>query len=178
MQRSINPKCKLCVLVDSTTAIIPEEEMVAGFDKSTMRSNLSLPVFLNRLTKHWNQLALNTNAIVIYVSQLRINPAQLYGNPERIPGGNGVLFYPSIVNKVKRVKGGLILDAGGAPVGLQSVITNMKNKMGGNSTEGLKCGFQAMFHEPKWKFMSSKDLIKLAERNKRSRKHGGNSEEE
>jgi RecA/RadA recombinase len=164
LQRTFNPNCKIAMIVDSTTAAIPEEEMLGGFTNQNMRTRVSPAVFLNQLTKRWNQIALNCNAIVIYIAQLRINPNQMYGNPERIPGGNGILFYPSIVNKVKRV-------------GLQSIITNYKNKVGGGSIEGLKCGFQAHFQESRWKFLSAAKLIKIAKAKKRANASEGSEEE-
>ena len=157
MQRRLRPEGKVCVMVDSTTAIEPEEELLHELDEQNMRTGLSLPKFLNRLTKRWTQVALNCNAIIIYIAQLRINPQQMFGNPEVIPGGNGILFYPSSINKVRRMKKGLMIQSG-TPVGLMSVITNMKNKMGGGSVEGLKCGFKAKFQEYDWKFMSVKKL--------------------
>jgi RecA/RadA recombinase len=178
LQRTFNPNCKIAMIVDSTTAAIPEEEMLGGFTNQNMRTRVSPAVFLNQLTKRWNQIALNCNAIVIYIAQLRINPNQMYGNPERIPGGNGILFYPSIVNKVKRVKGGLIMDKRNEnPVGLQSIITNYKNKVGGGSIEGLKCGFQAHFQESRWKFLSAAKLIKIAKAKKRANASEGSEEE-
>lgn len=159
LQRQLKPQGKRILLVDSTTAIVPEEEMLAGMDKANMRTQLSLPIILNRLTKRWNQVALNTNTLIIYISQIRIDPMAMFGNPERIPGGKGLLFYPSIICQLRRAnKGGNVKSPEGNVIGLRSVIKNLKNKAGSGSTEGKSCGFKAMFHKNSWQFMSAKDL--------------------
>lgn len=159
MQRQYNrDNCKLCMVVDSTTAIEPMDELQAGLSGQNMRTKMLAP-FLNLLTKRWNKVAFNTNAIIIYICQLRNNPMQMFGNPEYIPGGAGVLYYPSSINKVKRArKGGLLYDAAGQPIGIASVITNIKNKVGGGSIEGAKVGFQAALNEYDWRFMGAKAL--------------------
>lgn len=159
MQRTLKPQGKRAILVDSTTAIQPEEEMVHGLDDQNMRSRLSLPVFMNLMTKRWNQIALNTNTLVIYVSQIRIDPTAMFGDPTRIPGGKGILFYPHVINVLKRAnKGGMIKDSNDNLIGLRTVITNMKNKAGGGSLERSQCGFKAYFNKNKWKFMAAKEL--------------------
>lgn len=159
LQRSINPQGKIAMLVDSTTAIVPEEEMVAGIDKQNMRTRLSLPIFLNMLLKRWQQVALNTNALVVLVSQIRIDPTAMFGNPERIPGGKGLLFYPAVIAQLRRAnKGGTIVDANGDVIGLRSTIKNLKNKTGGKSVEGRRCGMKAYFGKNRWKFVSAKDI--------------------
>jgi RecA/RadA recombinase len=155
MQRTIDMDCKICMVVDSTTAVEPIEEIELGLDEQNMRSKMQAP-FLNRLTKRWNKVAANTNAIIIYIAQLRTNPMQLFGNPEYIPGGSGVLYYPSCINKVRRaVKGGLLYGADGVPIGVASKIVNIKNKVGGGSVEGATVGFTAKFNEYDWTFMST-----------------------
>lgn len=165
-QRVNNPKGKLIVVVDSTTAAVPGMEQDAGFSDANMRTKLSHAEFLNKLTKKWNKLAPNVNALVIYIAQLRINPMALqYTDPEYIPGGKGILLYPHSINKMNRIKGGMI-KVGEEVVGVQSSIRNIKNKVGGGSIECLSCGMRAMFHQNKWRFMTVKQLRALADKEK------------
>lgn len=173
LQRQINrDDCKICMIVDSTTAVEPIEQVVAGIDGQNMRTKMLAP-FLNYLTKRWNKIAFNTNALIIYIAQLRTNPGQMFGNPEYIPGGAGVLYYPSSINKVKRAKkGGLLYGPNNEPIGIASVITNIKNKVGGNSVEGARCGFQAALNDYNWKFMSTKRL----DSKMKGREKGGDEE--
>lgn len=160
MQRQLNDSCKIYLGVDSTTAVEPIEELEAGLAGQNMRTKMLAP-FLNRMTKRWNKVAANTNAIILYIAQLRTNPGQLFGNPEYIPGGAGVLYYPSSINKVRRArKGGLLYGPDNVPIGVASVIVNVKNKVGGGSVEGARCGFKAQFNEMNWKFMPASKLQK------------------
>lgn len=157
MQRRKNPQVKIALGVDSTTAIQPEEEMAAGLTEQNMRTRMSLAPFLNLLTKRWVPLALHTNSIVILISQLRTNPrAAMFGNPEYVPGGNGILFYPSIVCWMRRVRNIKIRNR---VVGLEAIIRNRKNKAGGGSVEYGEIGVKAFFEEGKdWEFVEAEDL--------------------
>ena len=168
-QRFTDPKGKIALVVDSTTAAVPEMEEQAGFSDRNMRTKLSHAEFLNGLTKKWNKLAPNVNAIIIYIAQLRINPMEQFGDPEYIPGGKGILLYPHSINKMNRVRGGLIKVADEV-VGVQSQIRNIKNKVGGGSVECMKCGVRAMFQKNVWKFMSVKELKALVDREKEKEK--------
>lgn len=173
LQRQINPTGKIALLIDSTTAIVPERELEAGIDEQNMPSRLSLPVFLNGLLKRWQQVALNTNALIVLISQIRINPGVMFGNPEKIPGGKGQYFYPAIICQLRRgKKRGVILDSEGDVIGLNTVMKNLKNKVGGHSVEGRRCGVRIMFprrtgkktfSKGKWKFLPAKALDKPTE---------------
>lgn len=155
-RHKINPKGKLCVVVDSTTAAVPAEEMAGDFTDQNMRTKLLAP-FLNQLTKTWMSMAPAMNALVIYVSQLRVNPGQMFGNPEYMPGGKGIYFFPHVICTMRRVKNGEILQ-NGVQVGVKSILTNIKNKTGGGSVEHLKCGMKAYFNKPVWKFSTVKEI--------------------
>lgn len=168
MQRQYDANCKLFMMVDSTTAVEPAEQAEAGFADQNMRTKLLAP-FLNMMTKRWNKVAANTNAIIIYICQLRTNPMQMFGNPEYIPGGAGVLFYPSSICKVKRVGGGNLYGPDGQPIGVASKIQNIKNKVGGGSVEGARCGFQAKFNEFEWTFSTVKRLESVMDKEKKKR---------
>jgi RecA/RadA recombinase len=157
LRRKLNPHGKLVVTVDSTTAFCPEEEMAAAFNQN-MRTRMSPAVFLNTLTKRWVNLALHTNAMVFLIAQLRDNPNP-YGQPKRITGGNGILYYPSCIVWMNRVKGGEI-KKNKDQVGTQGEIKNTKNKVGAGSEERKRCGYKCYFYKNAWKFMDSKKLKK------------------
>lgn len=159
MQQEINPKGKRVLVVDSTTAISPEEELAKDIDEQNMRTQMSLPMFLNKLLKRWQHVALNTNTLILLISQIRIDPMAMFGNPERLPGGKGLHFYPAVIAQLRRAsKGGTILDGQGEVIGLRSTITNLKNKTGWGSVEHRKCGMKAFFIRNKWKFLPPKKV--------------------
>ena len=157
LRRRQNPKGKLCVVVDSVTSLSPEEEMVAGLTDQNMRTKMSPAVFLNSLTKSWVDLSLHTNALIIFIAQLRTNPKVMFGNPDYVPGGKGILYYPSVVVWMRRVKDGEIKKSG-RQVGVKGLITNKKNKAGGGSVERKKCGYLCWFSRDKWKFMDADEV--------------------
>lgn len=156
LMRRQNPRGKRILVVDSTTSFVPQEEMEAGFSDQNMRTRMSPARFLNDVAKKWVSVALHTNTLVIFIAQLRDSPT-MYGPSKRVTGGNGILFFPSAVVWMSRVKGGELI-VGGRQVGVKGMIINRKNKMGGGSIERKKCGYHAHFFEPKWKFMSTKEV--------------------
>jgi recombination protein RecA len=157
LRRRQNPKGRLCVVVDSTTSFSPEEEYIAGLIDQNMRTRSSPAVFLNLMTKRWVDLALHTNAMGFFIAQLRTNPGKIFGDPRYIPGGNGILYYPSSTVWMNRVKGGEIIQ-GEDQVGIKGIITNRKNKVGGGSVEHKKCGYKCYFNKDAWKFMNIKEV--------------------
>jgi RecA/RadA recombinase len=154
-QRKRNPRGKIAMWIDSTTAIQPEEELSAGLVDQNMRTRLSLANFLNQLTKDLVPLALNTNALIVLISQLRTNPTKVFSNPDYVPGGNGVLFYPSSINWMRRVKN---IRSKGRVIGLESLIVNKKNKTGAGSIEGNECGIRMFFDSPDWEFVPAEEI--------------------
>lgn len=159
LRRKMNPKGKLIAVIDSTTSFAPEEEIAAGLDEQNMRTKISPATFWNTVSKHWVPLALHTNAIIIFISQLRTNPGKMFGNPEYVTGGNGLQYYSSVVVWMRRKSDGAIFQKG-KQVGIQGIISNRKNKAGGGSSERKKCGYKVILRKGKWKFMDAKKIKK------------------
>jgi len=160
LQRKMNPRGRIALAIDSTTAIQPEEELMAGLVDQNMRTSLALARFLNQLTKDLISLAMNTNALIILVSQLRTNPTKVFQNPDYVPGGNGVLFYPSSINWMKRVKN---IHKLGKNIGLEAIIVNKKNKCGGGSVEGNECGIRMYYNSTPWEFVPVEEIKRKEE---------------
>ena len=158
LQRKIDPEGRVFLGLDSTTALQPEEEIEAGYMDQNMRTRMSLAPLLNTLSKRMIPIALNTNALIVFICQLRTNPtANMFENPDYVPGGNGILFYPSTVAWMKRVRN---IYEKGRNVGLESVIENKKNKMGFGSVEKEKIGARMQFRSANWEFVDSEELFK------------------
>lgn len=156
LKQKQNPKAKICVVVDSVAALLVEEEAEAGLTHQNMRTNAALSQFLSKMLRRWVALALNRNALIIFINQVRTNPGQMFGNPETTPGGKALKLYASIRCRVRRVKNGRLLK-NGKIIGLKSIIQNVKNKAGEGSIEGADCGFKCFFRHDKdsaqWKFL-------------------------
>jgi len=97
---------------------------------------------------------------VVLISQLRKNPSKMFGDPRYVPGGNGVLFYPSIIAWMRRVRN---IKSGGKIVGLESIISNRKNKAGHGSVEFEECGGKMMFNSDAWEFIEAEEMKKREE---------------
>jgi recombination protein RecA len=131
------------VVVDSVTALLTKDEANAGLTDQNMRTKLSLASFLNRLLRRWVGLCQATNTTVLFINQLRINPTQLFGNPEYTTGGKALKFYCHVRVKIKRsTKGGYMMKAG-MRKGVKGILANVKNKAGG--AELSEVGYKIFF---------------------------------
>jgi len=130
------------VIVDSVTAMLVEEEAEAGLTGQNMRTNQALPVMLGKLLRRWIALCGETRTIAVFINQLRTKPGVLYGDPDYTPGGNALLFYAHSRVRMRRIKGGRILQKGKV-VGVKGILRNDKNKAGG--IEGTEIGFKIYF---------------------------------
>jgi RecA/RadA recombinase len=89
------------------------------------------------------------------VNQLREGP-QKFGDPVHTPGGNAPKFYSHVRIRVRRVKGGKIMD-GGKLTGISGIMKCLKNKSGG--IEGSEIGYRILFKGP-LEFISAKEAKK------------------
>lgn len=148
---------KLFLGVDSVTAMLVEEEAEAGLIDQNMRTRNALPAYMSQMLRRWVAISQTHSCMMVFINQIRMNPAAHYGNPEVTPGGKALKFYCSVRASVRRVKGGKVLQRG-RMVGLKGVLKNFKNKAGEGSLEGCECGFKAMFTRNDWRFLSAKKL--------------------
>jgi recombination protein RecA len=154
-QHMKNPNGRLFVAVDSIAAMLTEEEAAAGIQDQNMRTKVSLASFLSRFLRRWVAMVSMYNAMVLFANQLRINPGQMFGNPEYTVGGNAVRLYSAVRIRMRR-KGKKILK-GGNEIGIKGTMTNWKNKAGGGSREGGQIGYKLYF-DGKIKYVDVDDI--------------------
>jgi RecA/RadA recombinase len=157
LRRQISPKGKRILVIDSLNSFSPEEELTASFTDQNVRTRTSNAVLFNLMSKKWQNIALHTNTLIIFIAQIRTNPMARFTNPNYVSGGSGIQYFPAVVAWMNRAKGGTIVKHG-KQVGVQGFITNKKNKAGGGSEEHKKCAYQCFFTEDDWKFFSAKEL--------------------
>lgn len=144
------------MVVDSVTALLSRGESDAGIENQNMRTKLSLSQFLGQLLRRWVGVCQATNTTIVFINQLRINPHQMFGNPEYQPGGKALKFYCHIRAAVRRGnKGGLIVNAAGKKLGIRGVITCVKTKVGGE--EGSKVGYK-IYDDGRTVYVPAKDV--------------------
>lgn len=141
-------------VLDSIAALLTEGESLAGIENSTMRTRMDLPLFMGSLLRRWVGVAQVNNAMIILVNQLREGPSQGFGDNTRTPGGNAPKFYSHVRVRVRRVKGGKIVDKGKL-VGITGLMKCLKNKSGG--IEGSEMGYRIYFKGP-IEFVPAKDV--------------------
>jgi len=67
-----------------------------------------------------------SNAIVIFINQLREKIGVMYGNPETTPGGRALKFYSSVRLDVRRIEA---IKEGGNVIGNKTRVKVVKNKV-------------------------------------------------
>jgi RecA/RadA recombinase len=152
IQHTRNPTGRMIVVVDSIGMLKTRLQNQAGATGQNMRTSTDGAIFFATHLPRWVGLALNYNALIIFINQIRHNPAQRFGDPEYSPGGNQKDHACSVRVKVRRIKKGQIKQMGKV-IGIIGIIRNIKNKAGGGSREGAECGFRYRFGKT-WTFMS------------------------
>lgn len=144
------------LVVDSVTALLTQAEAVAGLEGQKMNTNMALAQFLGKLLRRWVSMCQATNTLMIFINQLRVNPMQMFGNPEYTTGGKALKFYCHVRVKCRRAKGGKIMKANRA-LGIKGVLANFKNKVGGR--EGDQCAYK-LYWNGKSLYFDSAELTK------------------
>lgn len=156
------PDRPIFVCCDSVANMQTEEQFVAGATDQNMATNQARAQFLSRNLPRWTQLAENYDAWMVFINQIRSNPAMAFGDPEYTPGGKALAHNAHSRVWLRKLKGGKLLK-NGKVVGLKGKAINKKNKVGGGSTAYLDYGFQISFNKPiekALKFLSIKSAEK------------------
>ena len=94
------------VVVDSVAALVPRQEIEGGMGASTVGVQARL---MSQAMRKLSAVVSKTNAIVIFINQLREKVGVIYGNPETTPGGRALKFFSSVridVRKAEQLKEG------------------------------------------------------------------------
>jgi len=111
------------VVIDSVAALVPKVEMAGEIgDVFVGVQARMMSQALRRLTTVIGK----TDAVVIFINQLREKIGVMFGNPETTPGGRALKFYSSIRMDVRRI--GAIKN-GDEIIGNRTKCTVVKNKV-------------------------------------------------
>ena len=111
------------VVIDSVAALVPRAEIEGEMGDSFV--GLQARLMSQALRKLTGVIA-KTNAVAIFINQLREKVGVMYGNPETTTGGRALKFYASIRLDVRR---GEQLKNGSEPIGNRTKIKVVKNKV-------------------------------------------------
>ena len=111
------------IVIDSVAALVPKAEIEGDMGDSHVGLQARL---MSQALRKLAGVISKTNAIAIFINQLREKVGVVYGNPETTTGGKALKFYASVRLDVR--KGELIKD-GGEAIGNRVKIKVAKNKV-------------------------------------------------
>ena len=111
------------LVVDSVAALVPKAELEGDMGDSHMGLHARLmSQALRKLTSSISR----SNAMVIFINQIRMKIGVMFGSPETTTGGNALKFYASVRLDIRRI--GHIKDKDQI-VGNQTRVKVVKNKV-------------------------------------------------
>ena len=111
------------VVVDSVAALTPRAELEGEMGDAHV--GLQARLMSQALRKLTATIA-KSNAIVIFINQLRIKIGVMFGNPETTTGGNALKFYSSVRLDIRRIEA---IKKGDVIVGGRARVKVVKNKV-------------------------------------------------
>ena len=87
------------VVVDSVAALVPQQEIDGEMGAAHVGLQARL---MSQALRKLSGIVSKSNAIVIFINQLREKVGISYGNPEVTPGGRALKFYASVRIEVRR----------------------------------------------------------------------------
>ena len=110
-------------VVDSVAALVPRQEIEGDMGASMVGVQARL---MSQAMRKLSAVISKSNAVVIFINQLREKVGVMYGNPETTPGGRALKFYASVRMEVRRIE---TLKQGGEMVGNRVRVKVVKNKI-------------------------------------------------
>ena len=94
------------VVIDSVAALVPRQELEGDMGQSQVGVQARL---MSQAMRKLSSVIAKSNAVVIFINQLREKVGVMYGNPETTTGGRALKFYASVridVRKTEQLKNG------------------------------------------------------------------------
>jgi len=111
------------VVVDSVAALTPKAEIEGDMGDSHVGLQARL---MSQALRKLTAVTKQTNALVIFINQIRMKIGVMFGNPETTTGGNALKFYASIRLDIRRTGA---VKRGEEIIGNTTRIKVVKNKM-------------------------------------------------
>ena len=111
------------VVVDSVAALVPKAEIEGDMGDSHVGLQARL---MSQALRKLTGVISKTNAIVIFINQLREKVGVMYGNPETTTGGKARKFYASVRIDIRKSEA---IKEGKEVVGNRTKIKIVKNKV-------------------------------------------------
>ena len=111
------------IVVDSVAALVPKAEIDGdmGYSHIGLQARL-MSQALRKLAGAINK----TNAVIIFINQLREKVGVMFGNPETTAGGRALKYYASVRMDIRRIEN---IKRDGEVVGSRTKVKVVKNKV-------------------------------------------------
>ncbi len=111
------------IVIDSVAALVPKAEIDG--DMGDAHVGLQARLMSQALRKLAGVIS-KSNAVAIFINQLREKVGIMFGNPETTPGGRALKFYASVRLDVRKVE---VIRNGTEIVGTRTKVKVVKNKV-------------------------------------------------
>jgi len=111
------------VVVDSVAALVPRAEIDGEMGDSFVGLQARM---MSQAMRKLTGVVAKTNAIALFINQIREKVGVVYGNPETTTGGRALKFYASVRLEIRR---GEPIKNGSMQVGARTKIKVVKNKV-------------------------------------------------
>ncbi len=111
------------VVVDSVAALVPKSELEGDMGDAHMAQQARL---MSQALRKLTAAISRSNAVVMFINQLRMKVGVMYGSPETTSGGNALKFYATVRIDVRKI--GAIKEGDGV-VGARVRVKVVKNKV-------------------------------------------------
>jgi recombination protein RecA len=111
------------IVVDSVAALTPKAEIEGEMGDSHVGLQARL---MSQALRKLTGTIKRTNAMVIFINQIRMKIGVMFGNPETTTGGNALKFYSSVRLDIRRIGS---LKKGDEVIGNQTRVKVVKNKV-------------------------------------------------
>lgn len=111
------------VVIDSVAALVPRAEIDGEMGDSFVGVQARL---MSQAMRKLTGVVAKTNAIALFINQIREKVGVMYGSPETTPGGRALKFYASVRLDIRR---GEQLKNGSDVIGSRTKVKVVKNKV-------------------------------------------------
>jgi recombination protein RecA len=97
------------IVIDSVAALVPAAEIEGDMGDSHMGLQARL---MSQALRKLTGIISKSNAVIIFINQIRMKIGVMFGNPETTTGGNALKFYASVridIRRISTIKDGEVL---------------------------------------------------------------------